>query len=326
MTQKTSIQTFKANIPLEEAFPLVAKGGLPASYHRFSQEVIDAVVTAHNINRPLLVKGDPGLGKSQIAHAIAQCQKWNLLVHVVHSRTEPTDLLYRVDHVKRLAKAQLIGAIGNTDHKAALKQLDEDRFVVPGPLWWAYNAESAKTFYDDEQNDYQSALVQEIKQEQPSVLLIDEIDKADIELPNSLLEILNNNSFHVPTKDKTIQVDKTKRPFVVITSNDHRALPHAFLRRCVVLNLQLAEGNEGEQQLINIANAHEKDLSKISNNIVKKAAQMTIQRRENAGESEYKPGTSEFLDLLKALSRNGYEDEAEQLEAIDVISKYLLHK
>lgn len=342
---------FKAKLTMHGTLPLQAKAGLAESFHCFDEASVNAIVTAYNIQRPLLVRGDPGLGKSQIAHAIAQCQGWNLLLHVVHSRTEPTDLLYRVDYVKRLATAQLQGALANhtftnnanTEHHADYQQIlsavDEANFVVPAALWWAYSAETARKFYEEKTENaaeqvtttspyhhgYQSALLNEINSDTPSVILIDEIDKADTELPNTLLEVLNNRSFHVPTDDQLIEVDASKPPFVVITSNDERPLPHAFLRRCVVLNLTLADGDAGVQQLLQIAHAHESEFANVSETVMTHAAEQTIERRKQITDGEYKPGTSEFLDLLKALSR-GYDEEAEQLEAIEIISGYLLQK
>lgn len=217
-----SVNEFEQKLLAKDVFSLPAKAGLRPSYHRFNNEVMDAIVTAFSIGRPLLVKGDPGLGKSQIAHAVAVAQDWNLLMHVVHSGTEPTELLYRIDHVKRLSQAQIMGVITDKDSVDPLSLINEEKFVVPGAIWWSYNAASAKQFYKESKGSYQSAYSEEVDSNKRSVLLIDEIDKAESELPNALLEVLNNHSFHAPVQDKVISARDGTEPFVVITSNSHR--------------------------------------------------------------------------------------------------------
>ncbi len=342
----------------QERFYLPAKAGLKSSYHLFDDTQITAIATAFKIGRPLLIKGDPGLGKSQIAHAIATAQGWNLLVQVVHSGTESTDLLYQEDHVQRLAQAQMLGALGNLrtqlpttasseasglfqkqvqekfqeQLKEHLTAIDHKNYVKPGPLWWAYHAKSALKFYETNEARYHSDLTQEIKPELPSVLLIDEIDKAEATLPNSLLEVLNNHSFHVDPQQTTIKAQENTLPFVVITSNDERALPHAFLRRCVVLELQLQKEQAGVDQLVQIANVHKQRFKAVSEEIIQLAAEKVIEVRESAYADQYKPGTSEYLDLLTALAQEDYSllnEEArktEQENALNLISQHILDK
>jgi MoxR-like ATPase len=310
-----------SKLPLSEALQLKAMAGLTASYHLFDKDQIAAIMTAWYAKRPLLIRGDPGLGKSQIAHAIAQSQNWNLLVHVVNSHTEPDDLLFRVDPVARLAKAQLIKR--NEDIKTCL---DEKRFVVPGPIWWAYAAKEAKKFFTPEQSDFNTNI--EIDCCKPSVLLIDEIDKADSELPNALLEVLNNHSFSAYGHDEKIQMDIDKRPFIVITSNDQNPLPAAFLRRCVCLNLSMKSQEQGGiEQLIKIAEAHKPDIDKLSSDIIAKAAKLVIEKRSQKSlAGEYTPSTSEFLDLLRVLNSEQYQDDDARSAALTDIAKYILNK
>jgi len=298
-----------------QSFAVDAKNGMPATFHVFEQQHIDAIRTAWFAKRPLLLRGEPGLGKSQIAQALAHKANCNLLLHVVHSRSEPEDLLYWVDHVSRLAQAQLVS------NKVADKtSVDIEKFVVPGPLWWAYAPEKAKAFYDSSEQ-YKSSL--EFDVAKPTVLLIDEIDKADSELPNSLLEVLNNHSFHAHGHDEAIQGNADNPPFVVITTNEQRKLPHAFLRRCVTLTLSL----ESEDQLIRIAEAHKSSLSALSDELIQRVASTVFKARANTADGDYQPGTSEFLDLLRVLNNNDlYKNDDDRKEALDTISQFVLDK
>ena len=328
--------------------PLPPMAGLAASHHVFEQTVVDAIITAKTIQRPLLIKGEPGLGKSQIAHAIAACMEWNLISLVVHHKTQPTDLLYRVDHLKRLAMAQIMGALGEglekrtdkaeesqsssqsqnkpTGSILSLHKLEEKHFVVPGPLWWAYNAQTASDFYRHSINGYTSAFVDEINVGKPSVLLIDEIDKADRDLPNTLLEVLNNRTFHIPSSDQTVSVQQELAPFVVITSNSERPLPDAFLRRCVVLTLKLSEREEGVRQLMEIADAHYQGSEIITKELQRKAAEVVLGERSQKAEDEYKPGVSEYLDLLSVVAGNDFKTVEQRISALDMAGRFILNK
>lgn len=331
-------QNIAEHITANTRYQLPSMAGLTASHHVFDQTVLDAIVTAKTIQRPLLIKGEPGLGKSQIAHAIAACMQWNLISLVVHHKTQPTDLLYRVDHLKRLAMAQIMGALGesrqlqeqaqitHTASLTSLQSLEERHFVVPGPLWWAYNAQTASDFYKDSIHGYTSAYIDEIDATKPSVLLIDEIDKADRDLPNTLLEVLNNRTFHIPSSDQTISMQPELPPFVVITSNSERPLPDAFLRRCVVLTLKLSEGEQGEQQLLDIAAAHYQDSDVITGQLRKKAAEVVLNERNQKTEDEYKPGVSEYLDLLGVVAGIDFTTPEQRETALEMAGRYILHK
>ena len=190
------------------ALDLAASDRYPAAGHLWSQPEIDALILAWAARRPLLVRGEAGSGKSQIARAAAaHLGSQQPLVEVIHPRFEALDLLYRVDFVERLADAQL-------------KQLDvtNEKYVKRGRLWEAFaQGQDAGPI---------------------PVLLIDEIDKADAEVPNALLEVLGNRSFSVPPlKHRVVRADGGRLPLVVITTNEERELPPPFVRRCVVLNL-----------------------------------------------------------------------------------------
>jgi len=176
--------------------------------HRWDANEIDALTFAVAAQRPLLVRGEAGCGKSQIARAASRVSESKLFCEVIHPRFEALDLLYRYDVVARLADGQ-VSRIDETNKK----------YVKHGALWDAIDAVQSN-----------SAL---------PVLLIDEIDKADSDIPNALLEVLGNRSFQVPhLKDEPSKksVDGRLR-LIVITTNEERELPAAFVRRCAVLNL-----------------------------------------------------------------------------------------
>lgn len=329
------------NLPVDQPFELPASEGLKQSYHRFQHDHILAIEAAWYAQRPLLIRGDPGLGKSQLAHAVARCLDWNFIMHVVHSRTEPDDLLYRVDHVARLAKAQLLqaelggnkrlagdeGEEGDAENEgvSSMTAINHQNFIVPGPLWWAYAPESANGFFANPENDYTSQY--KPKKGKPFVILIDEIDKAQRDLPNALLEVLNNQSFHVPFYDEPISSHAKASPFVVITSNDERPLPDAFLRRCVVLNMQMAQGEAGEKQLIEIAKAHKLRLNKLGKSVIETAAKTVIEYRDKLSDGDYKPGTSEYLDMLRVLNdHKAYTDDPARIGFLEKLIPYLLQK
>jgi MoxR-like ATPase len=196
----------------------------PEADHVWSIEEVNAVRFALASKRPLLVRGEPGSGKTQLARAVAAELKVELFAEVIHPRYEPTELLYRFDAVKRLADAQ--------SGRNAIRA--DASYTKKGPLWQAWNMENG------------------------AVLLIDEIDKCDSDLPNSLLDVLGNRSFVVPGFIEPIE-PKEAPPFVLITTNEDRELPAAFVRRCAVLNLNPMKGlgaDEFEKWMI--ARAHAK--------------------------------------------------------------------
>ncbi|HND55685.1 MAG TPA: MoxR family ATPase, partial [Pirellulaceae bacterium] len=218
---------------------LPAQGGIERRVHLFDPDSRNAILAAIGAARPLLVRGEPGVGKTQLAEAAAVALQRRLLTTVVDSRTEPRDLLYSFDAVARLAEAQLCGAApksSETDLHAARELLTPKRFLTPGPLWWAFDWKSARDQaelsgaprpYSDEQWEAASG----------TVLLIDEIDKAETDVPNGLLEALGSRQFTPPFDHQPV-AQTGECPLVVITTNEERALPDPFLRRCVVLDLK----------------------------------------------------------------------------------------
>lgn len=218
--------------------PLPAHGSWPESIHQFDEDSINALKAALASRRPLLLRGDPGTGKSQLARAAAIALKRLFVYDVITAHTESQDLLWRFDAVARLAEVQSLSPQSTPEQR--IEALDSKRYLSPGPLWWTLCWKTAHDVY--EKSKYQltaPAKPEGWEQANGSVLLIDEIDKANAELPNGLLEILGNNAVSVPWLKTTIGGNNNVPPLVMITTNEERELPAAFVRRCLVLNLEL---------------------------------------------------------------------------------------
>jgi len=273
-----------------------------------SPRIEEAVMVALATGRPLLLRGRPGSGKSSLAPFIARQRGWRYYDHVITYATRSTELLWRYDSVRRLADAQAYrkGAVG----------LDDASYVEPGVLWWALAPQSARrrgravgqAVVGGECMD-PSADINAGRSSDHAVVLIDEIDKADPDVPNSLLVPLGSHRFtvvetgaEVGLEPPTGDIDpRFARHLVVITTNDERELPQAFLRRCVVESLpdhdvpslvRIAEehmktwhGSVGDAEL-RLAEALAVELGKV------REQAMTIGLRE--------PSTAEFLDALRA--------------------------
>ncbi|MDD5271507.1 MAG: MoxR family ATPase [Methylovulum sp.] len=276
----------------------------PTAGHYWSQPEIDALIFAFAARRPLLVRGEAGSGKSQIARAAAKHLKADCpLVEVIHPRFEALDLLYRVDVVERLADAQI-------------QKLDETnkRYVKRGRIWQAL---------DNMRGD----------QHHIPVLLIDEIDKADADLPNALLDVLGNRSFDVPPLNNcTICAPDHRWPLIIITTNEERELPPAFIRRCAVLNLNPPKDDKPFiEWLIQRGRVHQH--LAIEDSARQAAAEQVLDDRKTAQSAGYpKVGLAEYIDLLAALHEltQAIKDEEErkqsQLGWLQQLSAYALVK
>lgn len=425
------------------------------SYHIFDEESAFAIEMALATGRPLLVRGEPGSGKSQLARAAAQELDRYFLAESITATTEGKDLLWKYDPVARLSEAQIQAAeialrqqaeqlqqpqqSGQSrerykEERKEMKALDDettarqqslptsssstpkkkkiprhrkkkptrqknkgfyhlnrintpkkigrvtipqrkehaygayglrpDNFVSPGILWWVFDCVSAYRQYSrccypfykpgflyEENNELETA-------ERGFVLLIDEIDKADSSLPNTLLEVLGNSGFHVPLLDESVgMAPGIKKPLIIITTNEEEELPAAFVRRCLVLNLHFDDKEYlrtwWQQQmeeksipssdeelsdekililwLLQRAEVHFKGI--FSDKVKIKAAQLLIKDRRAAQRTGgVQPGQSEFLDLLRALQdmpTSHYSGEAleqYQLALLKKISRYALAK
>ncbi|MEM9293235.1 MAG: MoxR family ATPase [Acidobacteriota bacterium] len=266
--------------------------------HFFESGEILAINTALAAGRPLLVRGEAGVGKSQLARAAAKGLERCFVSITVDSRTESKDLLWTFDAVRRLADAQLFAVPGD-DKRDSKAELNELNYVSPGPLWWGFAWDQAHK----QAEEAKASMPRDAKGQKTApngvVVLIDEIDKADSSVPNGLLESLGNLEFTGPTGEV---VSCTGRPpLVVITTNEERSLPDAFLRRCLVLQMEVpAEESELKDWLVRRGKAHfgnELDLE-----VLEEAADQLAADRSSAKQRGLAPpGGAEYLDLLRAL-------------------------
>lgn len=226
-----------------------------------SPELTDAVNIAIALKKPLLIKGEPGTGKTVLARAIADSLGLELIIWNIKSTTKAQDGLYVYDTVQRLYDSQFGGK--NVE--------DISQYIKLGKLGEAFTSESQ------------------------CVLLIDEIDKADLEFPNDLLWELDQMEFHIPETGETITAKQ--RPIVIITSNAEKELPDAFLRRCIFHYIEFP----GEELMREIIKVHFPDYEKHLIDHVLEAFYWI----RTLPEIQKKPSTSEVLDWISALSAAG---------------------
>jgi MoxR-like ATPase len=231
-----------------------------------------AVNAAVTLKRPLLVKGEPGTGKTMLAEQVAQALNMPLLQWHIKSTTKAQQGLYEYDAVSRLRDSQLADVAGSEKVK------DIRNYIVRGVLWQAFTAE------------------------QPVALLIDEIDKADIEFPNDLLRELDRMEFYVYETRELVQA--VHRPVVFITSNNEKELPDAFLRRCFFHYIKFPDADTMRA----IVDVHFPSLKKQ----LLGAALKSFYDIRNLPGLKKKPSTSELLDWLKLLVAEDIPAEALQ--------------
>ncbi|HEY1414854.1 MAG TPA: MoxR family ATPase [Caulobacteraceae bacterium] len=225
-----------------------------------------AVNAAIALERPLLIKGEPGTGKTVLAYEIAKALDAPLITWHIKSTTKAQQGLYEYEAVTRLRDSQL----GDERVK------DVANYIKRGKLWDAFDSEARP------------------------VLLIDEIDKADIEFPNDLLQELDRMEFYVYETDETIRAKV--RPVVVITSNNEKELPDAFLRRCFFHYIRFPD----DQTMREIIEVH---YPGVKQKLVSEALRIFYDMRKVPGLKK-KPSTSELLDWLKLLMVEDIDDEA----------------
>lgn len=222
-----------------------------------SDELQLAVQAAITLEKPLLIKGEPGTGKTMLAVELAKSMNAPLLQWHIKSTTKAQQGLYEYDAVSRLRDSQL----GNDKVK------DISNYIVKGKMWQAFDSETRP------------------------ILLIDEIDKADIEFPNDLLQELDKMEFFVYETQELVTAKI--RPIVIITSNNEKELPDAFLRRCFFHYIQFPD----QQQMKEIVDVH---FPHIKPKLLEQALTRFFEMRELNGIKK-KPSTSELLDWLKLL-------------------------
>ncbi len=230
-----------------------------------SQELMNSVNIAMALQKPLLIKGEPGTGKTMLAEAIAESLDMPLIIWNIKSTTKAQDGLYVYDAVQRLYDSQF-GDTGVDDIK---------KYIKLGKLGEAFSSD------------------------RKVVLLIDEIDKADLEFPNDLLWELDKMEFYIPETKETITAKE--RPIVIITSNAEKELPDAFLRRCIFHFIEFPNA----EKMYEIVNVHYPDMEQ---HLLDQAMSAFYWIR-SIPDIQKKPSTSELLDWLQAMVMGGIDPD-----------------
>ncbi len=225
-----------------------------------SPELLTSVNIAMALEKPLLVKGEPGTGKTMLAQAVAEALGMELIIWSIKSTTKAQDGLYVYDTVQRLYDSQFGADVS-----------DIGKYIKLGKLGEAF------------------------KKEKPCVLLIDEIDKADIEFPNDLLWELDRMEFYIPETKETVKA--AVRPLVIITSNAEKELPDAFLRRCIFHYIDFPDA----EMMEHIVRAH---FPGLEDELLRQALKSFYAVRAMRG-LQKKPSTSELIDWVQALEIGG---------------------
>lgn len=307
----------KPTLDFQALFPLRGGAHTPASagetlaqpdsrrglVYRLPAELHLAVEVAMTTGRPLLLRGEPGTGKSSLAPYVARLLGWRYYEYVVTSATMASDLLWRFDAVRRLADAQ------------AKQVKPESHYVEPGVLWWALHRQSALAQASLAAAIEPDSATNGTRDRYRAVVLIDEIDKAHPDVPNGLLVALGSNQITVPYLASPITIDANPREAaplplpdgvsvspiqIVITTNEERELPAAFVRRCVTYALD----HPGPSDLVEIARAQFDRPEEPFNSADEKLAMAIAQRLEtlrgDAPPGSHRPSTAEFLDAFRA--------------------------
>jgi MoxR-like ATPase len=347
----------------DDVVTLPAPAGRNPPAHVFSRGEIDAVNAAIAAGRPLLLRGEPGVGKSQLAKAAAFAMQRAFVPFVVDARTEAQDLLWHFDAVARLAEAQLLAALGPgaadggaaaadagdvvatisgvRDEVDVRERLRIEHFVEPRALWWGFDWLGATERMQAVLRHRGMAANDEPATATPltdawaasgcdpsngTVVLIDEIDKGESDVPNGLLDALGSGEFRPPNLPA---VAAKADPLVLITTNNERALPDAFLRRCLVLHLRLPEAPRTlRAQFRRRGRAHFPDPAITPDATLLRAARLVVDAREKAKAEHLLPlpGQAEFLDLVQAVTAQAPGDLKAQSAILKRVSAFALNK
>jgi MoxR-like ATPase len=261
--------------------------GRDGSVYVYTDMIVLAVKTAIATGRPLLLYGLPGTGKSSLASFVARTMNWNYFEQVITSRTQAQDLQWSFDAVRRLRDARTADA-----------DLGPEAYIEPRVLWWGFDCESAakqglRPAAGGEKNVRRPPGVVR-GDDHPSVVLIDEIDKADPDVPNDLLVVLGSQRFQVGETHEV--VEPKHRPLIFITTNDERDLPRALLRRCVIHTL----GEPDRKRLIDIALDHFEAADNKDDLFGRVADKVVSMRSPDKKSGARSPSTAEYLDAIRA--------------------------
>jgi MoxR-like ATPase len=294
----------------------------------YSEKLKLAVRVALVTGRPLLVRGPPGWGKSSLAHAVAKHKKWRYLEKVISSRTQARDLMSELDLVRRLSDAQSETGVDPNWR----------RYIRPGVLWQAFDpagAELQRRYFDRRETEEASAAgAGQGAPAVPAVVLLDEMDKADPDVPNNLLVALGSLQFTVDeigdaAGSKTVKAAPEMVPLIIVTTNDERDLPRAFLRRCVEIELPTldgpdADGTQRTKLLVKIGVEHLRNVKDtaglpLDQAFVEKIAKIVVAPPNEAPGNDglIIPSPAEFIDTARAVGAlHGADAKKEDIAAI----------
>jgi MoxR-like ATPase len=268
----------------------------------YDPKVIFAINVAMASHRPLLLAGEPGSGKTSVARNAARVLRWPYYEQTISSRTQASDLVWEFDSLQRL----------NDAYHRTRHILDDAYYVVPGKLWWAMDPVTAERRGMDEiEPQYR---VKDPVERVPgddrghAVVLLDEIDKADPDVPNDLLEVLDRRSFHV--KDKVISATR-KDMLIILSTNGERELPGAFVRRCVTFRFP----DPTQAWFTEVANRWYGAARAALHSAV--AAKLMDSRRQAREAGVRQPGTAEYLDAVSACHDLGIDTASTEWQALE---------